>query len=55
MLIGIDKGVIDKSELRQWMKPDETLEESEKAVEEIKEEEPNIKDLLGTNLDDKEE
>ena len=55
MLIGIDKGVIDKSELRQWMKPDETLEESEKAIADIKEEEPNIKDLLGTNLDDKEE
>lgn len=43
-----NKGVVSKVELRQWLKPDETLEESEKAIKEIKEEEPSVDDLLGT-------
>lgn len=43
-----NKGVISKVELRQWLKPDETLEESEKAIKEIEEEEPSVDDLLGT-------
>jgi A118 family predicted phage portal protein len=49
MTIGTDKGAIKKSELRNWLKPSETMEESEKAIAEIKESNPNIKDLLGTN------
>ena len=43
-----NKGIVSKVELRQWLKPDETLEESEKAIKEIEEEEPSIDDLLGT-------
>ena len=43
-----NKGIISKVELRQWLKPDETLEESEKAIKDIEESEPNIEDLLGT-------
>lgn len=43
-----NKGVISKVELRQWLKPDETLEESEKAIKEIRESEPDIDELLGT-------
>ncbi len=43
-----NKGVISKVELRQWLKPDETLEQSEKAIKEIEESQPNIDDLLGT-------
>lgn len=43
-----NKGVISKVELRQWLKPDETLEESQKAIDEIKEQEPSVDDLLGT-------
>jgi len=43
-----NKGVVSKVELRQWLKPDETLEESEKAIKEIEEQEPNVDDLLGT-------
>ena len=43
-----NKGIMSKVELRQWLKPDETLEESEKAIQEIEESQPNIDDLLGT-------
>ena len=43
-----NNGIISKVELRQWLKPDETIEESEKAIQEIQEQEPNIDDLLGT-------
>lgn len=42
------KGIISDVEVRQWLKPDETLEESEKAIEEIKENNPTVQDLLGT-------
>lgn len=41
------KGIVSKVELRQWLKPDETLEESEKAIKEIEESEPNVDDILG--------
>jgi hypothetical protein len=43
-----NKGIMSKVELRQWLKPDETLEESQKAIEEIAEQEPSVDDLLGT-------
>lgn len=43
-----NKGIVSKVELRQWLKPDETLEESEKAIKEIEETEPTVDDLLGT-------
>lgn len=39
-------GIVSDVEVRQWLKPDETIEESQKAIEEIKEEEPAIEDLL---------
>lgn len=42
-----NKGIVSKVELRQWLKPDETLEESEKAIKEIEEQEPSTDDLLG--------
>ena len=42
------KGIMSKVELRQWLKPDETLEESQKAIQEIAEQEPSVDDLLGT-------
>lgn len=41
---GIEKDI----EIRQWMHPDETLEESQKIIDEIKEENPSVEDLLGT-------
>ena len=43
-----NKGIISKVESRQWLKPDETLEESEKAIKDIEESEPSVEDLLGT-------
>ena len=42
------KGVVKDVELRQWLFPDETLEESQKAIDEIKESNPTVDDLLGT-------
>lgn len=43
-----NKGIVSNVELRQWLKPDETLEESQKAIDEIKETQPSIEDMLGT-------
>jgi len=47
LTIGYDKGVISKAELRNWIKPDETLEESQKQIDEIVESEPSLDDVLG--------
>ncbi len=44
---GLTKGVVKEVEIRQWLFPDETLEESQKAIDEIKEEQPSVDDLLG--------
>ena len=46
LLIGYNNDVIKKEELRQWIKPDETLEESKKAIQEIEDEQPDVKDIL---------
>lgn len=43
-----NKGIVSKVELRQWLKPDETIEESEKAIKNIEETEPTTEELLGT-------
>lgn len=48
LIYGENKGVISEVELRQWLKPNETREESEKAILEIKQKNPTIADLLGT-------
>jgi hypothetical protein len=46
-ITGKHEGVVKPEELRQWLFPSETLEESKKIVEEIKEEEgPSIDELL---------
>ena len=42
------KGIVSKVEVRQWLKPDETLEESQKAIDEIQATNPTVDDLLGT-------
>lgn len=52
---GLTKGVVKEVEVRQWLFPDETLEESQKAIDEIKEEQPNVDDLLGVRRDNNEE
>jgi len=48
LTLALNKGIVSKVEVRQWLKPDETLEESEKAIKEIEEQEPSVDDLLGT-------
>lgn len=46
------KGAIKIAEIRQFIKPDETLEESQKAIDEIKESQPKIDDLLPNEQND---
>ena len=41
------KGLEKDVEVRQWLHPDETIEESQKALEEIREQNPTIDDILG--------
>lgn len=49
-----NNGVVSKVEIRQWLKPDETLEDSEKAIKEIEEAEPSYEDMLGNNKKEEE-
>lgn len=46
--MGVQDGVLKKVEERQWLKPDETLEESQKAIDEIEATNPTVDDMLGT-------
>jgi len=41
------KGIISKVELRQWLNPDESLEDAQKQIDEIKKTQPNVSDLIG--------
>lgn len=43
-----NNGIVSDVEVRQWLKPDETLEQSQKAIEEIREDQPSIDEMLGT-------
>jgi len=49
MVLANNKGIISNVEMRQWLKPDETLEESEKAIEEIKKSQPTVEEIMGGN------
>ena len=44
---GVAKGVIKEAELRQFIKPHETLEEAQAVIDEIKANAPKLKDLVG--------
>jgi len=46
------KGIISEVEVRQWLKPDETLEDSQKAIEEIKASEPSVEQLIPNNAEE---
>ena len=48
LIAGVNQNVISKAELRNWIKPDEDMEQSEKAVAEIEASNPSVDDLLGT-------
>ena len=47
MIWAANQGIISKTEIRQWLKPDETLEQSEQAIRDIEEKEPSYEDILG--------
>ena len=51
LVLANNKGIISDVELRQWLKPDEDLKDSEKAIQEIKESQPSMDDLLGVRGD----
>ena len=40
-------GIKSRAELRQWLNPNETMEQSQKAVDEIRKNEPTLADMLG--------
>lgn len=42
-----NKGIVKDVELRQWLYPDETIEQSQQTIDEIKENEPSVDTLLG--------
>jgi hypothetical protein len=46
------RGIIDTVEIRQWLKPNETLEESQQAIDKIKQENPSISDLIGSKVEE---
>ena len=50
-----NKGIVSKVEVRQWLMPDETVEESEKAIKEIEEAEPTVEDMLGRDREQEDE
>ena len=47
MITANGKGIVSNAEVRNWLRPDETIEESEKAVEEIKAQEPSVENIIG--------
>lgn len=46
---GESRGVIRKAELRQYLKPNEKIEEAQAVIDEIQKESPSAKDLLGSD------
>lgn len=44
---GLSHGVIRKAEYRQFLKPEETLEQAQAVIDEIREQEPKLEDLIG--------
>lgn len=48
LVYGYNKGLVKDVELRQWMFPNEDLEQSQKVLAEIAENQPKIEDILGT-------
>ena len=47
MMQGLNQGIVDRAEVRNWMYPNELMEQSEKKVKEIEENNPTTEDLLG--------
>jgi len=49
LIVANGKGIISNAEVRQFIKPDETIEDSEKAIAEIKASEPTVEQLIGND------
>ena len=47
LVVAQGKGIVSDAEVRQWLKPTETMEESEKAIEEIRATQPSVEQLVG--------
>lgn len=47
LIQGKNNGAIEEVEIRQYIKPEETLEEAQEVIKRIKENNPSTKDLLG--------
>ena len=47
LVMAQSKGIVSKVELRQWLNPDESLEDAQKNIDEIKKSEPSVSDLIG--------
>ena len=48
MILAKNNNIVADYEVRNWLKPSETIEESKQAIEEIRQATPNIKDLVGS-------
>lgn len=46
------KGIVSSVEIRQWLKPDETIEDAQKAIDEIKASEPSVEQLIPSNAEE---
>lgn len=49
LMQGLSKGIVSEAEMRQWIYPDESLEDAEKMIAEIKANEPRVEDLIPRN------
>lgn len=52
LIVANSKGIISNVEIRQFLKPDETIEDSEKAIAEIKSNEPSVSDLIKNDINE---
>lgn len=51
LITALSKGIVSEVEVRQWLKPSEKLDESEKAIAEIKATEPRVEELIGNDVE----
>ena len=49
LITALSKGIVSEVEVRQWLNPDESLEDAQKAIDEIKANEPSVEELMGVN------
>ena len=52
LIVAQAKGIISEVEVRQWLNPDETLEESEKAIQDIKINQPSVEQIIGADANE---